>query len=142
MCAGWPSITSVKISPSPAQSACYTVTVSLQSDSPVTRVGFLYSGPGLQGTRASVVPSGLPGHTSVVSHRWRSGRHCTLSSIQCTTAAGNVTWSSPAPTLCLYPPPTLWAAAPPPSTTSPPSTSPSSTSSGQGQAGTLLNLLL
>ena len=60
----------MKISPSPAQSACYTVTVSLQSDSPVTRVGFLYSGPGLQETRASVVPSGQPPHTSVVSHRW------------------------------------------------------------------------
>jgi len=58
---GWPSVTSVKISPDPAQSLCYRVTVSLQSDSPVLSVRFSYSHN--MGT-VNVVPSG-----EVTSHR-------------------------------------------------------------------------
>ena len=40
---GWPSITSVRISPAPAKSLCYRVSVSLQSDTPVLSVRFSYS---------------------------------------------------------------------------------------------------
>ena len=37
-------MSSVKISPDPSQSSCYSVTVQLQSDSPVQTVQFLFSG--------------------------------------------------------------------------------------------------
>ena len=107
--------------------------------------------PGHQG-RLPLLRARAAGDQGQCGAQWAASPHLgglsqveewhTLASIQCTTAAGNVTWSSPAPTLCLCPPPTVWAAAPPPSTTSPPSTSPCSTSSGQGQAGTTLDLLI
>jgi len=58
---GWPTVTSVKISPDPAKSRCYRVTVRLQSESPVFSVRFSYSHN--MGT-VNVVPS-----HEVTSHR-------------------------------------------------------------------------